>query len=1442
MPESLPSSPDAGPLPPFPVVGIGAAAGGLSALLGLLEKLPEHPGMAFIVILHLPAKDEESAFPILARATDLPVVQLKGTAELEPDRVYLVPYGHDLSLHPDSLTSSAQKSQTGATSIDHFFRSLADAYRCRAIGVVLSGAGSDGAVGLCSIREQGGVTLAQTPEDADHDSMPRAATASGAVDFILPAADMPARLLQLRQNALQIRLPEVPPEGMRGSPAAPEDDEAGRREAGPEDGDSTAAALPRAVTAAPDADGGPRGPARADAASGPASVATVGEAAGEAAGKAAEEALKEIMEILRVRTRHDFRHYKRATVLRRIERRLQVNGLPDLIAYRDYLRDHADETPLLLQDMLISVTNFFRDPAAMSALERTVLPSLVQGRKSDDPIRVWVVGCATGEEAYTIGILLHEQLASIAAPPIVQVFATDIDDRAISIARNGVYPGAIAHDVSPSRLRQFFVQEDDSYRVNKALRESVLFASHNILHDAPFSRIDLILCRNLLIYLDREAQTSIIDIFRYALKPGGHLFLGTSETADTSLGAFTAVDTKNRIYVANPRSPDRQGSNRLPAMAAGGGTGVGSGLPSARPRLPERPSHVPAQDTAGAIHQRILLEAAPPSVVVDADLTILHMTGGAGHFMVHASGAPSAALMANIHPDLRLELRTALLSAGEAGKPVEVRRIPILWRRGSQEEREGVNLRVVPYRDPRTHAAYSLVQFESVPVEQARGTAEEVDEGSIVDLRGENERLKEQLRQTIARFDSSNEELRASNAELGAINDALRRASEELETKKEELQSMNEELIAVNHELKAKVDETGQISDDLQNLSAAASIIAIFVDRGMNIKRFTPGAAGLFGLAAGGPVRTLDDIADELDHASLSDDAAESFRTLRPIERVVHGNDGRSYLARIQPYRTMRDSIEGAVLNLTDVTTLQQLREHLNDNNELLRLAAESSGNHAVVPLDQHGRIIAWNAAAERIFGYDSQAIIGQSFDVLSDSVERDRGVPDETLRGAQERGRIERERAYRRKDGRIFQGHCVMSALHGDPSRGFVESIRDLSDDREVQAVRNQLLTRENTLTVKLNAARRSQDELFDVLAGELQRPLNLIQVNADMLMRLPETRNIAVVGKVAESVTKAVASQAHIIEGLRDLSLARSGKLTLQMRSVSLRDLAKNIVTSRKDQAATKSLALDFHSDGDPLTAVCDPARIEQVIRILVSNAIKFTDHGGVAVRVARDGEFACLAVTDTGTGIAPEVLETVFESPESSPAVPAQRAGRGLGIGLALARELVTAHEGRIQAESEGAERGATFTVWLRLAEPLKTAASTAPEAEADNPLAGLRVVLVDDSVDLLTSFGALMTLEGAQVDSFDNADAALKRLLEADADLLISDLGMPGMDGYELIQEIRKHPKLAALPAIALTGYGRTRDPGHAVRSGFNAHTTKPATVEELKNIVALLKSL
>jgi two-component system CheB/CheR fusion protein len=1091
-----------------------------------------------------------------------------------------------------------------------------------------------------------------------------------------------------------------------------------------------------------------------------------------------DKALADILELLRVRTSHDFRHYKHATVLRRLHRRLQVNGLPDLASYRDHLREHVEETRLLLQDMLISVTSFFRDPASMESLARNVLTGLLaRDRHGDEPIRVWVAGCASGEEAYSVSILLHELAAPLEKPPAIQIFATDIDDRALAVARAGVYPAAIASDVSASRLAEFFIQEEQSYRVSPMVRESVLFASHNILQDAAFSRLDLILCRNLLIYLDQRSQSTILDTFRRALRLGGHLFLGKAETAEPACGpgTFNKVDEKNRIYVVDSRAPEPTAVDRA----------VGSTVDAATEatHLRERPH--PAREEgrelqdAAQLHQRILLDSAPASVLVDADLNILHMSSGAGQYMVHTAGAPNAGLLSNIHPDLRLELRAALLSTSESGAPVYVRQIPVAWQRGSGHERGRVDLRVIPHREQSAPGAiFCLITFETVPLPEPASDKDPDGSRSAAsaDLVAENDRLKEQLRQTVAQFERSSQAFRSSNVELAAANAALIGVRDELQTRKEELQSMNEEMITLNRELRAKTEEAGQIKEDLQNLSAAGPIIALFVDRGLNVRRLTPAATGVLGLGSAGAARTLQDVARHLHEPALDKDATQTLRTLQPAERTVSGIDGRSYLIRMQPYRTMRDSIEGLVLNFIDVTSLQQAKRELRDADEVLRLIAESLANQAVIRLDQQGRITSWNAAAGRLFGYRDLEITGQSFEALADTEERDRRGPETMIRLAREQGSAEREQMFRRKDGGTFVGICSITSLHGDPANGFVHITRDLSDLREAQFERDQLFMRERSLDGRLSAARRRQDELFHELAGELRRPLNLVQVNAEMLMRLPETRGIAVVGKVASSIGKAVATQANIIDSLRDLSLARSGKLVLQMRPVDLAELVKEVVKGRQEQAAAKSLMLEFRSDGPQLTTICDSSRIEQVVRNLLDNAIKFTDHGGVSVSLVAEKENARLSVSDTGRGLAPEFLETVFDPYDQSDS-GSPRGHPGLGIGLPLVRELVTAHDGLIAAESEGVGRGATFTVWLPLAEPLQPSPGE-PAGDAANPLKDLRVVLVDDSVDLLTAFGALLTLEGARVESFGNGEAALKRLLEGNVDLLISDLGMPG----------------------------------------------------------------
>jgi two-component system CheB/CheR fusion protein len=823
--------------------------------------MPASPGAAFVVILQAPAQPEQPLGAALQAATGMPVVAVQRSLRLEPDHIYLVepPFVSTIVEH-ELRAVQANGSDDRRSPIDIFFDSLAGAYGERAIGVVLAGADLDSALGLMRLKELGGITFAQDTAATRFDGSSRLLGLTTTIDFVLDVKDMPQRMLDLWANAKKIRLTRV-------GPGAPEMD---------------------------------------------------GEVVEPGVGTSNDErTLREIMMILRNRTTHDFRHYKRATVMRRIERRLQVNGLSDLQQYRDYLQSHSEETSALLQDMLISVTNFFRDKEAYDVLREQVLPAIFDNRRPEEPVRAWVVGCATGEEAYTVAMLLQEASSRLREPIPFQVFATDISERAISMAREGLYPASIAADVDQNRLRQFFTRDGDHYRVKKELRERVLFALHNVLSDPPFSRLDLVCCRNLLIYLDREAQIDTLRTFHFALRPGSHLFLGSSETADSAGGLFAVVDKKVRIYRA---SVAVRTDTPVPISAPG--------ALNTRPALTHLPASGKRKFSFGELHQRVVEQHAPPSVLVNRDSEIVHLSDRAGRFLQYVGGEPSHNILTVVRRELRLELRSAIYQALQADVSVESRRVRI--------DRDGrsyfVKMTARPVHDDGANADFVLVLFDEV--EDSVG---EVDEALpddqrdpvISQLERELQRTREQLQATIEQSETSTEELKASNEELQAINEELRSATEELETSKEELQAINEELTTVNAELKAKVEETSKINDDLQNLIMATDIGTIFVDRNLSIKRYTPRAADVFSIIATDIGRSLLDITHRLEYDKLADDAAEAFGSLRLIERELKSTDGRWYLARILPYRTTENRIDGAVLSFIDITTRRAAEERL---------------------------------------------------------------------------------------------------------------------------------------------------------------------------------------------------------------------------------------------------------------------------------------------------------------------------------------------------------------------------------------------------------------------------------------------------------------------------------------------------------------------------------
>jgi two-component system CheB/CheR fusion protein len=1353
----------------FPVIGIGASAGGLHALVRFFENMPATNGMAFVIVLHLSPKHPSSADNVLQRATAMPVTQVHGPTKIEKDSVYVIAPNQQLSMIDGYLSVGELERPRGThTAIDIFFRTLAEVHRERSVAVVLSGTGSDGAVGLTRIKEEGGVTVVQVPVDAEHEGMPQSAIRTGVIDFILPVVEMPQKLLDLWSNARNISLPP------------------------PGDGEAPVAQL---------TDG-------ADTA-------------------AAEGALQRVVSSLLSHTGHDFRHYKRATVLRRIERRMQVRAVHTLPEYGELLDSDPREHDALLSDMLISVTNFFRDRESFEALERDIIPELFKDKTASEDVRIWVAACATGEEAYSMAMLLSDHAGEMSMPPKFQVFASDIDEQAIASARAGNYPASIITDVVPVRLRQYFTKEGDRYCIRKTLRDRILFAAHNVLRDPPFSRLDMVSCRNLLIYLNREVQVKVLEMFHFALKPGGFLFLGSSESAESVSEFFIPVDKKNRIYRARPTSRTTAYHGYMPGAA-------GRVLEAAGRKAAKR------QFTFAEVHQRALTQLSAPSVVLDRDSNILHMSSNATQFLRMVGGEPSRNALALVLPALRLELRGALFQSQQTGGSATSRPVTLKDEDGGQT----IVLKVIPYRDEDSASDYTIVLFTDAVAGAPIDVPAPIAQGNdvvLTQLEAELQRKKEQLQETIEHAEVSTEELRASNEELQAINEELRSATEELETSKEELQSVNEELITVNYELKVKVEETGKANDDLNNLIASTDIATIFVDSALRIKRFTPRAADIFSIIPTDIGRSLLDLTHRLDYDKLADDVSATFDTLRLVEREVRSHDNRCYIVRLLPYRTTEDRIEGAVMTFFDITDRRQAEEQLQARETRMRLVAESTKDYAIITTDAEGRVVSWNKGAERVFGYSEPEMLGETLEPLFVPEDRAAGVREDEMRRARDHSRAEDERWHLRKDGSQVYCSGVTTPLGPAAAFGYAKIARDQTDRARSDSERDKALSSEQENRSHAESEVAQKDEFLAIMSHELRHPLNMIHINVELLTRLPEVAQSSAASRAALQVRTAVLSQAKIIDDLLDMSRLRTGKLAIAAGPVDLAVMVQNMATAARADPGTAGLTIRVSGAEGPLYVLADAVRLEQIVMNLLSNAIKFTPHDGtIDIAISHDDKEAQVRVTDTGQGISPDFLPKVFDMFGQAGSVTTRTKG-GLGIGLALVQEIATLHGGRVKAESAGLGKGASFTIWL----PLLDGAAGAPadsDAVVSKDLAGARILLVDDAADVVMVFQSLLEMEGAQVVVATSAPDALTALDNHQIDIVISDISMPGMDGFEFLEKMRKMPAYANIPAIALSGLVRERDIARALKAGFSAHHSKPVSIPKLINTLhALLKT-
>jgi two-component system, chemotaxis family, CheB/CheR fusion protein len=916
---------------PAAVVGLGASAGGVRPLQQFFGDMDPQSGLAFVVVMHLSPEHESQLANVLQQRTTMPVTQVDEAVHVRPNHVYVIPPNHQLTFEDSTLHLVPPQQPLGRrVTIDLFFRTLAQAYGQRAVCVILSGTDSDGAIGLKHIRAQGGLTIVQDPNEAEHDSMPATAISTGMVDWVLPVEKMAPKLLEFARNENRMKLP----------PEVPEAEEPGVK--------------------AEDAPGGP----------------TVSEETRDAED---EEAVTEVLADVRAQTGHDFSHYKRATILRRIARRMQVNSMATVPKYLEFMRTHPVEVRALLQDLLIGVTHFFRDRDAFAALEAHI-PQLFAGKKKDDEVRVWVAGCATGEEAYSVAMLLCEHADRLSDPPSVQVFATDIDEQAIADARDGLYPSMIEADVSPERLREFFTRDHGRYRVRKEIREKILFVAHNLLKDAPFSRCDLICCRNLLIYLTGKAQEQVFDVFHFALRSGGLLFIGSSENQGHAQSLFSPVDPKHRLFVR--RSTPRP-IWKVPLLPLRAPVRLIPSKPILAPRkLPPltqartdeataesgaeavRAGHVRREVLFGELHLRLLEQYGPASIVVNESHDIVHLSESAGRYLHFVAGEPTANLLKVIHPALQFELRAALFKAGQT--KIAVKTAPQTVE--IEGAKEAITLELRPMAAGDQASGFSLVLFEKEGQASApAGVA--VSPGTVAPgSEDEIQFLKQHLNTTVEQYEGANEQLKASNEELQAMNEELRSATEELETSKEELQSVNEELSTVNHELKSSVEELSRANADLNNLMASSDIGTIFLDRQLRIHRFTPSAQKIFNLIPADIGRPISDITSNLNYEGFVADAEKVLRELITIEREMQLGDESWYLTRIAPYRTAEDRIAGVVATFIDISRRKAAEDEVRAGAIRYRTLFELVPV-AVYITDAEGNIQEYNRRAVELWG-----------------------------------------------------------------------------------------------------------------------------------------------------------------------------------------------------------------------------------------------------------------------------------------------------------------------------------------------------------------------------------------------------------------------------------------------------------------------------------------
>ncbi len=1222
----------------FPIVGIGASAGGLEAFTQILQNLPSDTGMGFVLIQHLAPLHISQLSEILQHSTEMPVHQASEGMKIIPNSIYVIPPNTLMTLQQGILKLEPRRRVRGKYMvIDGFFSSLAADRGNLAIAVVLSGSNEDGTAGLEVIKSGGGITFAQDIS-AEFPTMPMIAIASGFVDFVLSPAEIANEIVNISQSKNEIVNMEI-------------DDENALDETN-EDVSSIFEESP--------------------------------------------EALTQIFVMLHKSMGVDFSHYKQGTVRRRISRRMGLINIQKLDEYVQYLQEYPHEVEKLYHDILINVTNFFRDTESFSALQQLVFPVLCQNKSLDLPIRIWVVGCSTGEEAYSIAICLLEFFDNLTTKPPIQIFATDISEIAIDKARQGIYSQSIITDVSPERLRRFFTPVQGGYQICKSVREICVFARQNLTSDPPFSRLDLISCRNMLIYLDPSLQKKIMPIFHYALNPNCFLMLGSSEGIGNATDLFESIDKKYRIY-QRKLTPPRMNFN----------FGKSSYL-SESGNLEEISNLVDDISIEQLADQVVLNRYAPVGVIVDDNLEILQFRGQTSPFLEPAPGKASLNLLKMACSELKLELRSLIHSAKNQD-------IPVCKDGIEMQQNLLVKINVIPLRINSNR--FFLILFQSHPnpnlstnftirsLTKSRKVRQTEAELEVIRLTYELENTKEYLRSIIEAQEATNQDLKVSSEEFLSSNEELQSANEELETAKEEIQATNEELSTINDELRNRNMQLHAVNNDLQNLLSSTNIGILMLSGDLRIRRFTPMAEQLFNLISSDVGRPFSNIQTNIDVPHLINLVTSVIVTLIPYEQDIQDHRGHWFSLRIRPYRTTDDRIDGVVISLIDIDELKRNAIALESARNYTHTIIETLRQPLIV-LNSDLTIITANRAFYDIFQMHPAQVEQQSIFEIGRGdwdMPKMRSLLNETLLMDISVHDYEVTQNFSQLGSRtMLLNACQIE--QSDIGKMILIAIEDITE-RKLQ--QQQMLAKNQELLeaiIASESANRAKSRFLDSMSHELRTPLNTIMGFTQLLQLSAnlddDTKNFV------EMIRQSGEHLLFLIQDLLDVARIEADKMEIEPNHLLLSNFLQITVDMVYKNAEAKNLTLITQfADDLPENIYADEHRLRQVLLNLLSNAIKFTSTGEIIFAVsklqsANHHELIRFTITDTGIGIADSDLGRIFRAFEQLGETTLKH--QGTGLGLAISQSLVRKMGGEIMVTSEVGV-GSTFSFELDLAEP-------------------------------------------------------------------------------------------------------------------------------------------